>query len=158
MQLSTDYEKAKNHALKILAMRDYSSAGLSAKLCKYYDEKTARKVITRLKNIGCINDEIYSEKLAAHLLKTKHYGKRKARYEMKLKGVSDDLINAAIDAFDDDEIIEIIAEFVAKKYRDYLADWQGMKKTTDALARRGYDYDDIKIAISQVKKEMENDE
>jgi regulatory protein len=149
--LSKDFDKAKTHALKFLSYRDHSGGELLQKLGKYYDDKTCRKALSWVIELGYVNDEIYAEKLSALLIETKHYGLRKTRYEMKLKGLSEEIIDTALEKYDYDEILEIIISIIERKYSDNLADWQGIKKTTDALARRGYDYDDIKAAISKCR-------
>jgi len=151
--ISGDFDKAKNHALKFLSYRDHSGGELLKKLGKYYDEKTCKKALTWVREIGYQNDENYAEKYAEVLVKSKHFGIRKARWEMKQKGLPDDIIEAALEKYNDDEIIEIITGIIERKYVQYLEenDRTGIKKTTDALARRGYDYSDIKAAIAKCR-------
>jgi regulatory protein len=155
MQLSNDFGKAKTRALKILSLRDHSGGELLQKLGKHFERETCEAALAWVREIGYQDDEKFAEKYAALLIKTKRYGIRKARFEMKRKGLSEDVINAALEAYDGEEIIEIIAGIIERKYADNLDDWQGVRKATDALARRGYDYDDIKIAISRVKDDLE---
>jgi regulatory protein len=104
-----------------------------------------------VREIGYQNDEKYAEKYAAVLVESKHCGIRKARWEMKQKGLPDDIIEAALEKYNDDEIIEIITKIIERKYADNLDDRAGIKKTTDALMRRGYDYSDIKTAIAKCR-------
>jgi len=151
MELSNDFDKAKTHALKILSYRDHSGGEILKKLGKYYDVETCKKALEWLRELGYQDDEKYAEKFAGVLIESKHYGIRKARWEMKQKGLSDEVINAALEHYDEEIIIEIIAGIIERKYTDFLDDWQGIKKTTDALARRGYDYDDIKTAIAKCR-------
>ena len=74
---------------------------------------------------------------------------------MRLKGLSDDVIDSALESFDDEQIIEIIIELIGRKYVHNLNDYAGIKKTVDALMRRGYDYGDVKTAIATVKEGLE---
>ena len=153
-ELSNDFNKAKTHALKIIGQRDHSGGEIIKKLSKYYERETCEKALEWLRELGYQNDVIYAEKIAALFIETKKYGVRKARYEMKLKGLSAEDIDTALEAYDDENILEIITDLIQKKYVNFLDDYAGIKKTTDALMRRGYDYDDIKTAISHVKEEM----
>ncbi|MCL2637541.1 MAG: recombination regulator RecX [Oscillospiraceae bacterium] len=155
MELSNDFDKAKTRALKILSFRDHSGGELTQKLGKHFDEKTCKKALAWIREIGYQDDEKYAEKLASVLIETKHYGVRKARWEMKQKGLSEEVINAALEAYDGDEIVGIIARIIERKYTDFLDDRAGIKKTTDALMRRGYDYSDIKTAMTQVRESVE---
>jgi regulatory protein len=157
VELCNDFDKAKTRALKILSYRDHSGGELLAKLGKYFDEKICREALAWVREIGYQNDEKYAEKYAAVLIENKHCGVRKARWEMKRKGLSEDVIEAALEKYDGDEIVEIIVNIIERKYADNLDDRQGARKTTDALARRGYDYDDIKAAINRVKEDLELD-
>jgi len=153
--LSNDFDKAKTHALKFLSYRDHSGGELLQKLRKYYNDKTAQKALAWVRELGYQDDKRYAEKLAVMLIETKHYGIRKTRYEMKQKGLSEDVIDTALEDYGDEEIINIIISLIERKYSDKLDDWQSAKKVTDALARRGYDYDDIKTAINHVKEDLE---
>jgi len=157
MELSDDFTKAKTHALKIIALRDHCGGELLKKLGKYYDEKTCREALAYIREIGYQDDEKYAEKLAAHLIEIKHCGVRKARWEMKLKGLSEDTINAALEKYGEDEIQCKIAELIKRRYAENLSDRAGVKKTVDALMRRGYDYADIKAGIERVRKDIELD-
>lgn len=152
VEKNADFGKAKTRALKILSFRDHSGGELLAKLSRHFERETCEAALAWLREIGYQDDEKFAEKYAALLIETKKYGVRKARWEMKQKGLSDDVINAALEAYDDEKIIGIIAGIIERKYADSLDDWQGVKKATDALARRGYDYDDVKAAIAKCKQ------
>jgi len=158
MELSNDFDKAKNHALKFLSYRDHSGGELLGKLGKYYERKTCLAALAWVREIGYQNDAEYAEKLSALLIESKHYGARKARWEMKLKGLSDEVIDAALEKYDDDGILCKITELIEKKYADFLGDRAGVRKTIDALMRRGYDYSDIKTGIERVREDIELDD
>ncbi|MDR2531791.1 MAG: recombination regulator RecX [Oscillospiraceae bacterium] len=157
MELSRDFDKAKNHALKFLSYRDHCGGELLKKLGRYYERETCLAALEWVREAGYQDDEKYAEKFAAVLIETKRYGVRKARYEMKLKGLSDESVKNALEPYGDDEITDIITELIRRKYADCLEDRQGIKKTADALMRRGYDYSDIKTAIAKVKEDIELD-
>jgi SOS response regulatory protein OraA/RecX len=151
-ELSSDFDKAKTHALKIISYRDHSGGELLKKLRKFYERETCEAALGWLRELGYQDDERYAEKFAAALIERKHYGVRKARYEMKLKGLPADIIDAVLEKYGEEEMIDMITGLIEKKYADCLGDYAGVRKTTDALARRGYDYDDIKEAICKVRQ------
>jgi len=155
--LSTDFDKAKTHALKFLSYRDHGGGELLAKLGIHYEPETAQKALEWLRELGYQDDRRYAEKLAALLIETKHYGMRKARYELKAKGLPAEIIDDVLDEYYPEDVIDILTELIERKYADKLDDndYSGVKKTVDALMRRGYDYGDIKTAISRVKEDLE---
>jgi regulatory protein len=155
MERSSDFDKAKTHALKFLSYRDHSGGELLKKLGKYYTKETCDSALEWLRESDYQDDGKYAEKYASVLLETKKYGIRKTRWEMKQKGLSDEIIDAVLEKYDDDRIIEIIAGIIERRYVDFLGDRAGVKKTVDALMRRGYDYSDIKTAMAQVREGLE---
>jgi regulatory protein len=155
VEKSADFGKAKTRALKILSLRDHSGGELLAKLGLHFERETCEAALEWVREIGYQDDEKFAEKYAALLIKTKRYGVRKARWELKRKGLAEDVIDAALEAYDGDEITGIITGIIERKYVQFLNDRAGIKKTVDALARRGYDYDDIKAAVSRVRDGLE---
>lgn len=153
--LSDDLQKAKTHALKIIGMRDQSGGEILKKLGKHYEPEVCNSALEWLRELGYQNDEKYAEKLAAHLIKNKNFGLRKIKYEMRLKGLSEDIIDTALEIYDGEQIIEIIIELIGRKYLHNLNDYAGIKKTVDALMRRGYDYSDIKTAVATIKEGLD---
>jgi len=157
MELSGDLNKAKNYAVKILGMRDHSGAELIKKLSKYYDAETCRAALEWVREIGYQDDGEYAGKLAAHLI-NKNYGLRKVRYEMKLKGLSNEVIEDVLEDYGDNEILGKITDIIKRKYSELPNDRLGIKKVVDALMRRGYDYGDIKLCIERIRRDIELDD
>ncbi|MCL2077286.1 MAG: recombination regulator RecX [Oscillospiraceae bacterium] len=166
IELSNDFDKAKAYALKLLSMRDYSGGELLNKLNKTYGEETCLAALERVRDLGYQDDFKYAEKLAAYLVETKYYGIRRVSYEMKLKGLSAETIAGALEKYTEDEIPKKIIEVLNRKYlniikgldsTDRAKNRRDLKKIIDALARRGYEYNDIKAGIERVCEDMEID-
>lgn len=145
---ANDARRAKERALYLLDNRDYSYAELFKKLSENYDEDICYEVLNRLAEIGCIDDRRYSRYLAEKLCTVKKYGYFKAREEMRLKGLSRDIIEEALADYAEDSS-ERLLELIDKKYARYLTDEKGVKKVKAALARLGYSFADINAAISE---------
>lgn len=145
---ANDTRRAKERALYLLDNRDYSYAELFKKLAENYDEDICYEVLNRLAEIGCIDDRRYARYLAEKLCTVKKYGYFKAREEMRLKGLSRDIIEEALADYSED-CSERILELIDKKYARYLTDDKGVKKVKAALARLGYSFADINAAISE---------
>ncbi len=145
---ANDARRAKERALYLLDSRDYSYAELFKKLAENYDEDICYEVLNRLAEIGCIDDRRYARYLAEKLCTVKKYGYFKAREEMRLKGLSRDIIEQALADYTED-CSERLLELIDKKYARYLTDDKGVKKVKAALARLGYSFADINAAINE---------
>ncbi len=145
---ANDVRRARERALYLLDGRDYSYAELFKKLSANYDEDICYEVLNRLAEIGCIDDRRYARYLAEKLCAVKKYGYFKAREEMRLKGLSRDIIEEVLVDYSED-CSERIKELIGKKYTRYLADEKGIKKVKAALARMGYSFAEINSAISE---------
>ena len=144
--------KAKRRAMYILAQRDHSKKELSDKLIKNYPEDLCRLVVDLMCEHGLIDVEKYSEKLYRAYI-NKGWGKSKIRFELRRKGLPDSLISQQEEEYDTEDFIDEIIRLVNKKYADKLdfSDYKSVQRVTAALARRGFGYEDIKLALSRIK-------
>ncbi|MCD8006070.1 MAG: recombination regulator RecX [Oscillospiraceae bacterium] len=154
---ANDFRRAKERALYLLDERDYSYIELYKKLERNYDDDICLEVCNRLSEIGCINDRRYSEHLAEHYCVTKRFGLRRAREEMRKRGISNELITEALYPYED-TVPERIAELIDKKYARYLTDEKGVEKVKAALVRQGYSFSEVNKALSEYEYEMEEGE
>ena len=122
---ANDTRRAKERALYLLDNRDYSYAELFKKLAENYDEDICYEVLNRLAEIGCIDDRRYARYLAEKLCTVKKYGYFKAREEMRLKGLSRDIIEEALADYSEGSS-ERLLELIDKKYARYLTDEKGV--------------------------------
>ena len=144
--------KAKRRAMYILAQRDHSKKELYDKLIKSYPDDLCRLVVDLMCEHGLIDEEKYSEKLYRAYI-NKGWGKSKIRFELRRKGLPDSLISQQEEEYDTEDFIDEIIRLVNKKYADKLdfSDYKSVQRVTAALARRGFGYEDIKLAISRIK-------
>ena len=150
----TDEEriKAKRRAMYILAQRDHSKKELYDKLIKNYPDDLCRLVVDLMCEHGLIDEEKYSEKLYRAYI-NKGWGKSKIRFELRRKGLPDSLISQQEEEYDAEDFIDEIIHLVDKKYSSKLdfSDYKSVQRVTAALARRGFGYEDIKLALSRIK-------
>ena len=101
---------------------------------------------------GLIDEEKYSEKLYRAYI-NKGWGKSKIRFELRRKGLPDSLISQQEEEYNTEDFIDEIIRLVNKKYADKLdfSDYKSVQRVTAALARRGFGYEDIKLALSRIK-------
>lgn len=144
--------KAKRRAMYILAQRDHSKKELYDKLIKNYPDDLCRLVVDLMCEHGLIDEEKYSEKLYRAYIH-QGWGKSKIRFELRRKGLPDSLISQREQEYDTEDFIDEIIRLVNKKYADKLdfSDYKSVQRVTAALARRGFGYEDIKLALSRIK-------
>lgn len=134
------FRKAKERALYLLDYKDYSYIQLYEKLELSYPQDICLEVLSKLVELGIINDNRYAKHLAERLILGKKYGSYRAIRELKLKGIDDDLAQEVVSYYEDTEL-ERLEDLINSKYSRYLNDDKGINKVKNALVRLGYSYD-----------------
>ena len=153
----SDYRRARERALYLLDRRDYSFVEMFKKLRQNYDEELCYRVMQRLVELGSINDRRYAEGLARHYMEVKLFGRRRAFQEMRLKGLTKEVIDIALQEYDEGAD-ERLRRLIEKKYLRYMTDEKGINRAKNSLVRYGYDYSDINRAFKEIESEYDEDE
>lgn len=129
-----------------LAKRDYSEKEIYMKLLQKYREKiSVSKVVKALKEKGYLDDLSFAEN---YVSTKKSMGRKKIEFNLKVKGISSDIIDRVFLEYDNDEELEILKKLWKK------LDGKDTNKKIMALMRKGYSYSDIK-KIKEVCQEEE---
>lgn len=139
----------RERALRLLSARSYTERGLYDKLCERTDEENAAAAIARMIELGLLDDEDYARRYAADCVNRKGYSHRRTAQELQKKGIDRAVIEATMEALEEDPQAAI-ARVIRRKYRRYLEDEKGRGKTTNALIRLGYRYGDIRAVIVNI--------
>lgn len=153
---ANDLRRARERALYLLDYKDYSYILMFKKLSENYPEQICYEVCDRLAELGVINDRRFAEGLARKYMEVKGFGRYRAVQEMRLKGLSKELIEDALAPYSDTESTrERLRELIEKKYRRRLDSEDGVKKVKNALVRQGYSYADINAVLGGFSEEEE---
>lgn len=144
---NSDNQKAFRKALDFLALRDHSTAELKTKLQRTFDEETAQHAVDRVLDIGYLDDRAFAQKYADELIHRKGTSLRGAQNKLWQKGLSRDIIEEVLSAYEQDETAQI-RELIEKKYRAKLAAGN-TQAVFAALARRGFSASDIRAALNE---------
>lgn len=156
---ANDYRRARERALYLLDVRDYSFVELYNKLEKNYGEDICIRVCKNMAELRLINDRRYGEALARQLFEVKRVGMFKAKQELKRRGLSDSIIEAVTEPYDDEEeSFSRLEELVERKYERYLTDEKGVKKVKNALLRQGYRYAEINAVLDLYDLDFDGDD
>lgn len=158
--LPRQYSAALNYAVSLLAIKAQSTSEIKRKLAqRQYMYDTIEMVLYKLEKEKLINDEAYARDFAASKSR-RQMGKRRIMQELRMKGISSEIAQHAIDELDEDEKDESAVALAKKLVRRYQNDEprKAMQKALAAMARRGYVYEDSKNALSTAIQEIEDEE
>ena len=147
-----DFRRARERALYLLDERDYGYVEMFKKLENNYPEDICYEVVNDLSRLGLIDDRRYAQKCAEYFLTRKLWGKYRAREEMRRRGIPSELIDEALEEYDEGSD-DRLRELIEKKYARKLADENGVNKVKAALARQGFSYDEIKQVLAEYEEE-----
>ena len=144
--------RAFNSALNSLDYRDHSEKEIRAKLLRKHDADYVDEAVEKLIELDLVNDERYAENYARELFERKKFGKLRIKSELRAKGISADIANAAVEElFEEEEPdnVQRIVDIIGKRYYNRMNDEVRRKKVFSALQRMGYSFSDIREAMSE---------
>ena len=149
---ASNFRRAYQRALYLLDYRDYTYSEMFRKLVENYkSEALYTAVMKRLTEHGFINDERYAERMARKLVEIKHFGYRRCKREIMLKGVDQFIAEDALTPYSE-TFGENLMELLRTKHSRYLTDIEDRKsieKVKSALVRYGYDFSEINRAVKE---------
>lgn len=150
--MAEEKNRAINQALKLLSYRSRSEKEIyDALKRKGFDKDIIDSAIEYCKDQDYVNDRDFAESFVRDKINLSKLGTERIRYELRLKGVSEDIINRVL-RVDKDEQLQAAMELGEKRLKLYKNDSRDAKyrKLSGFLQRRGYSYD----IISKVLKEL----
>ena len=145
LQESARRSALKGKTIELLSRKPQSRKELERKLVQWEaaDEEIAA-ICDRMEELGYLNDAAYALRVVRHY-SAKGYGERKLRDELYRRGVPRALWDEALKQAEPSDAA--MDAFIAKKLAGKTPDRTELKKISDALARRGYRWDDISAAL-----------
>lgn len=116
--------KARDKALKLLGLRAASQKEVENRLKGDYPEEVIKRVIDLMKKYGYIDDEKFARMYASDKFRLKGWSKKRIIFELKTKGVAEDIIQRVISEsdFDTSAVIEklLLKRLKGKKDIDFM--------------------------------------
>ena len=144
--------RAKEKALWLISYRNHSEKELFDKLRRDFDEVSAQKAVSRMAELGLINDEEFAKAYARRLVYGKKLSAKAAEYELLRKGIDKPTAEQVIGELDYDSQAQII-DFINRKYKN-ISDEKIKRRAVAALQRKGYGWDEIKSALETIESEL----
>ncbi len=155
--LKSDFKRAKSRALWYLSRSDHSKKALRDKLLRGgFANESVDKAVSRMEELGLINDEALAQRLFEYFSLQK-MSKKEIYHKLILKGIERELAKDTVFCSDENEC-DKIKELLATKYAKKLDSEENIKKVYASLVRKGFTFSDIKEALKEYSEELENSE
>lgn len=159
LRAEDELEMAYLRALNFLSYRPRSKAEIRRNLRKYkVPELLIEPTVERLEQNKLLNDQEFAQIWVENRNSFRPRGRRALSFELRQKGIADEVIQSTLDELVDEEILAYQAGIKkANKLAKY--DWQDFrKKLSDFLARRGFSYGVISPLLPQLWEEVQAEE
>ncbi len=143
--------RAFNAGADLISRREHSEKELYLKLSRKFEPEFVEAAISRLKEIGMVDDSRFARLFAAELYEKRGMGKRRILYELSLKGVDRNLAYDTVEEIvpEDEDNIQRIVDILEKKYYNIGNDGKQRRRAWSALERMGYSGSDIRRALNE---------
>lgn len=142
----------KEKALDLLTRKPMSRKELEHKLSQWEaGESEQAEICDRLEELGILDDGRYARQVVCHYA-AKGYGTRKLRDELYRRGVPRAFWEEALEQAED--CGGVLDAFLEKKLKG-SHDPKDLKRASDALARRGYSWSEIREALNRYGAELD---
>ena len=158
--MKTEYEQAKIYAIRRLAMQSMLTASLEEALeRRQIVEDTIKSVIAEVTALGYLDDRAWLASFV-RVQTGRKQGPRTIASKLAAKGVSQEEIQEALEAVNDDEqqlglLQQLLSSSRYKKFD--LSDFHSKQKVIASLMRRGFTYSSISNALN-LKTSIEYDQ
>ena len=149
-QRKSEEGKLYDRLLNLLSIRPRSEWELRSYLKrKKTDPQLSHELIERLRAKGYVDDKDFARRWVESRRLLKPTSRRKLWQELKTKNIAEEII-AEVLAEDETEETQVIRELIAKKRKQIK--YHDEQKLMQFLARQGFNYGDIKEALSSERE------
>lgn len=114
------------------------------------DAEAAGRIVASLVEDRFLDDRRYAAAFAREKAALQGWGTVKIRFQLRGKGISDEIITEALQEIDPAKAASKLDKLAADRYRLLRDDPQCRLKLLKALLSRGYGYDEVEAAIKRV--------
>ena len=142
------FNEAKDKAMHFLGYKARTYKEVVNKLSvEEFSEEVICKVMDLLVKYSYVDDYKYAISYVKYMHNSKTHGKIRIKYELKQRGVQEDIIDKVLQELDLDETSNILKLFDKKLKNGTNLDYKEKKKVFDYISRRGFSYEDISTAF-----------
>lgn len=153
---ASELGRCKDRAMRIIGARAMSQRELYDRLIeKGESEENAAAALAWLVELRFMDDMEYAAMLVRHY-SAKGYGKNRVRDELYRHKVPRMYWDEALEQMPEQD--DTIDRLLRRKLKSSKPDRAELKKTSDALLRRGFSWEEIRSAISRYNSNIEEDD
>lgn len=143
---------ARERGVRYLTYRDRSENEILKKLIEAgFDANVSQQAVNELKTIGYLDDTRYAMKYLSERIRTKALSKKTLGYELKNKGIDENIIEKALSEFEIDDY-EVALRESKKKFGKYdINERKIEQKVYRFLLHRGFSYEIVNKVIREMK-------
>lgn len=149
--------RAKSRCLWYLERRDYTARELADKLYGKFEPEYIHAAISRIEELGLVNDAAYAQRKAECLLEEQGLSLRAVKQKLMQKGIDRATVDTVLEntAYNGASSARAL---IQKKYSAKIGTKEDVRRTYQALLRRGFSHTDIQLALKQIKEDLEFEE
>ena len=150
LKAQDERNRAFDRAVQFLSYRPRSRVEVERYLRgKSIDEVVRDDVIARLERAKYLDDEAFARFWLENRERFRPRGERALRYELRQKGVSDEIITQVLNDLDDEASAWRAVEGRLSRWASLPGD-EFRQKVVGYLSRRGFDYNTISLTLEKV--------
>ena len=159
LQAEDEQEVAYQRVLKFISHRMRTEGEIRRNLIKHkIQSEVINDVLQRLRRNGLVNDKQFAKIWVENRNEFRPRAHRMLTYELRQKGITDEIISQTLDSIISDEVLALkAAQNQVRKYNGL--EWPNFRrKLSGYLARRGFSYNIISLVVEQVWAENRSQE
>ncbi len=144
------HQRAQNVAANILSRKMYTCKELFERLCKKgFDKEIAESVVADFISAGYLDDKRFAELYVEDSIRIGAKGIYRIKQELRLKGISDTVIQNAIEECEADSA-EALCDYVEQRqlYQN-VHNRHDLEKLKARLVRRGYSLNEVNLCLKK---------
>lgn len=154
LRVEDELRSARERALDYLSRSEQTTGTLRRKLLQWYSPEATEAALTRMTELGLLNDTDYSRRFAADGIHLKLWPLRRIAMELQKKGVAEEIITAVLAEYGEETDTETAARLLQKQYSAKLGSRSEREKTAAALMRRGFRSESVRRAMKAAEAEL----
>lgn len=135
----------------LCSRREYCSKDIFDKVCRALDREAAVQMLTELQADKYVDDLRYASAYAREKASIAGWGTVKIRYMLSSKGISADIVSAALEEIDDSKAETRLVKLMQNKRSALKDDPQWRIKLLRFGLGRGYSYDEVSSCVDKLK-------
>ncbi len=150
-------EAAREKCLRLLGRRSRSAAELRQRLNEAgFEHDIIETVLAGLERAGLVDDAEFARAWVASRVASGAAGRHKLRWELRRKGIHEDLIRRSVDEGVDDETeVEQALELARRRLRGQPPDASALLRLRRLLLGRGYGFGPVEAALRRLSSQVE---